>query len=64
MAHDQRRHLLLPTPRYEPRGRSTLHRRRHDTLAHQLNKFRKHGLTEYDGERKVHCSLLNVIIRE
>jgi CRP-like cAMP-binding protein len=29
-----------------------------------LNKFRKLGLIEYDGELKVHSSLLNVIVRE
>lgn len=29
-----------------------------------LNKFRKLGLIEYNGELKVHSSLLNVIIRE
>jgi CRP/FNR family cyclic AMP-dependent transcriptional regulator len=29
-----------------------------------LNKFRKLGLIEYDGELKVHSSLLNVVVRE
>jgi CRP-like cAMP-binding protein len=29
-----------------------------------MNKFRKLGLVEYNGELKVHSSLLNVIIRE
>ena len=29
-----------------------------------LNKFRKLGLIEYNGELKVHSSLLNIIIRE
>jgi CRP/FNR family transcriptional regulator, cyclic AMP receptor protein len=29
-----------------------------------MNKFRKLGLIEYNGELKVHSSLLNVIIRE
>jgi CRP/FNR family transcriptional regulator, cyclic AMP receptor protein len=29
-----------------------------------LNKFRKLGLIEYDGELKVHSSLINVIVRE
>ena len=29
-----------------------------------LNKFRKLGLIEYDGDLKVHSSLLNVIVRE
>lgn len=29
-----------------------------------LNKFRKLGLIEYNGELKVHSSLLNVIVRE
>ena len=29
-----------------------------------MNKFRKLGLIEYNGELKVHTSLLNVIIRE
>jgi CRP/FNR family cyclic AMP-dependent transcriptional regulator len=29
-----------------------------------INKLRKLGLIEYDGELKVHSSLLNVIIRE
>jgi CRP/FNR family cyclic AMP-dependent transcriptional regulator len=29
-----------------------------------LNNFRKLGLIEYDGELKVHSSLLNVIIHE
>jgi CRP-like cAMP-binding protein len=29
-----------------------------------MNKFRKLGLIEYDGELRVHSSLLNVIIRE
>jgi CRP/FNR family transcriptional regulator, cyclic AMP receptor protein len=29
-----------------------------------MNKFRKLGLIEYDGELKVRSSLLNVIIRE
>ena len=29
-----------------------------------LNKFRKLGLIEYDGELRVHSSLLNVIVRE
>ena len=29
-----------------------------------LNKFRKLGLIEYNGELKVHSSLLNVIMRE
>jgi CRP/FNR family cyclic AMP-dependent transcriptional regulator len=33
-------------------------------INHFLNKFRKLGLIEYDGELKVHSSLLNVIIRE
>ena len=29
-----------------------------------MNKFRKLGLIEYDGELRVHSSLLNVIVRE
>ena len=29
-----------------------------------MNKVRKLGLIEYNGELKVHSSLLNVIIRE
>jgi hypothetical protein len=29
-----------------------------------MNKFRKLGLIEYDGDIKVHSSLLNVIVRE
>jgi CRP-like cAMP-binding protein len=29
-----------------------------------LNKFRKLGLIEYDGELKVHSSLMNVIVHE
>ena len=29
-----------------------------------MNKFRKLGLVEYNGELKVHSSLLNVILRE
>ena len=29
-----------------------------------LNKFRKLGLIEYNGELKVHSSLVNIIIRE
>ena len=29
-----------------------------------MNKFRKLGLIEYNGELKVHSSLLNVIVRE
>ena len=29
-----------------------------------MNKFRKLGFIEYDGELKVHSSLLNVIVRE
>jgi CRP/FNR family transcriptional regulator, cyclic AMP receptor protein len=29
-----------------------------------MNKFRKLGLIEYNGDLKVHSSLLNVIIRE
>ena len=29
-----------------------------------MNKFRKLGLIEYNGELKVHPSLLNVIVRE
>jgi CRP-like cAMP-binding protein len=29
-----------------------------------MNKFRKLGLVEYNGELKVHSSLLNIIIRE
>ena len=33
-------------------------------INHFLNKFRKLGLIEYDGDLKVHSSLLNVIIRE
>lgn len=33
-------------------------------INHFMNKFRKLGLVEYNGELKVHSSLLNVIIRE
>ena len=33
-------------------------------INHFMNKFRKLGLIEYNGELKVHSSLLNVIIRE
>jgi CRP/FNR family cyclic AMP-dependent transcriptional regulator len=29
-----------------------------------MNKFRKLGLIEYNGDLKVHSSLLNVIVRE
>ena len=29
-----------------------------------MNKFRKLGLVEYNGDLKVHSSLLNVMIRE
>jgi hypothetical protein len=29
-----------------------------------MNKFRKLGLIEYNGELKIHSSLLNTIIRE
>ena len=29
-----------------------------------MNKFRKLGLIEYNGELRVHSSLLNVVIRE
>ena len=29
-----------------------------------MNKFRKLGLVEYNGQLKVHSSLLNVIIRD
>ena len=29
-----------------------------------MNKFRKLGLVEYNGNLKVHSSLLNVILRE
>jgi CRP/FNR family cyclic AMP-dependent transcriptional regulator len=29
-----------------------------------MNKFRKLGLVEYDGELKVHSSLMNVMVRE
>jgi hypothetical protein len=29
-----------------------------------MNKFRNLGLVEYNGQLKVHSSLLNVIIRE
>jgi CRP-like cAMP-binding protein len=33
-------------------------------INHFLNKFRKLGLIEYNGELKVHSSLMNIIIRE
>ncbi|WP_428658921.1 Crp/Fnr family transcriptional regulator [Reyranella sp.] len=33
-------------------------------INHFLNKFRKLGLIEYNGELKVHSSLVNIIIRE
>ena len=33
-------------------------------INHFMNKFRKLGLIEYDGELKVHSSLINVIVRE
>jgi len=33
-------------------------------INHFMNKFRKLGLVEYNGQLKVHSSLLNVIIRE
>ena len=33
-------------------------------INHFMNKFRKLGLVEYNGELKVHTSLLNVIVRE
>jgi CRP/FNR family cyclic AMP-dependent transcriptional regulator len=29
-----------------------------------MNKFRKLGLIEYDGELKMHSSLMNVIVHE
>jgi CRP/FNR family transcriptional regulator, cyclic AMP receptor protein len=29
-----------------------------------MNKFRKLGLIEYNGDLKVHSSLLNVIVRD
>jgi len=33
-------------------------------INHFLNKFRKLGLIEYNGELKVHSALLNIIVRE
>jgi len=33
-------------------------------INHFMNKFRKLGLVEYNGQLKVHSSLLNVIIRD